>query len=81
MYLHTQAVLHRILSPTLYSDNTSSVIIKISNKNTHTPFLCRSYWYKPSNIFVRYGKISQFRHWKTNVRQKCIFIFLWRANS
>jgi len=76
LHLHTQTVLHRFLSPTLYSDKTNFVNMSISNKNKHTNLLCRFYWQKPGNMFVRYGKSSQFRHWKSKWKAINAFLFL-----
>jgi len=80
MYLHTQAVLHRVLSPTLFSDNTSSVNMSISNKNTHTPPLCRLYCRNIVICLSDIEKAASLDIGRASTWQKCIFIFLWRAD-
>jgi hypothetical protein len=81
MYLHTQAVLHRVLSPTLFSDNTSSVNISIFNKNRHAPPLYRFYCRNIVMCLSDIEKAASLDIGRATAWQKCISIFLWRADS
>jgi len=77
MYWNTQAVLHRVLSPTLFSDNTSSVSMSISNKNTHTPPLCRLCCRNIVKCLSNREKAASLDIGRASAWQKCISIFLW----
>ena len=80
MYLHTQAVLHRVLSHTLLY-NTSSVNMSISNKNTHTPPLSRLYCRNIVICLSDIEKAASLDIGRASAWQKCISIFLWRTES
>jgi len=81
MYFHTQAILHRVLSPTLFSDNTSSVNMSFSNKNTHTPPLCRLYCRNIVICLSDIEKAASLDIGRATAWQKCISIFLWSVDS